>query len=99
MANEHRALIHWSATQVHRGLPDATELIDPAWLEGTLPRVDEGWSLVCRFESSPATQGNPSVAWVHFMMPAAPHDALRPGMSLHLFERGTAREARVEILS
>jgi len=95
MATEHRALIHWSAAQVRRGLPNVTELIDPAWLEGQL---DEAWSLVCRFASPPDQQGSPSSALIHFIMQAAPHHALRPGATLQLFERGTSQKARVEIL-
>ena len=77
MATEHRALIHWSATQVRRGLPEKAQLIDPAWFDSEPPNVDEGWSLVCQFDSPPASQGSPSAAHVHFIMEAAPHDRLR----------------------
>ena len=98
MTAEHRALIHWSAAQVERGLPETAELIDPAWFDGEPPNVDEAWSLVCHFDSPPASQGSPSAARVHFIMEAAPHDRLHAGASLRLFERGTAKYARVEIL-
>ena len=95
MATEHRALIHWTAAQIRRGLPDATQLIDQAWLDG---RVDEACSLVCRFAAPPVEPGSPSSALVHFIMPDVPHGALRPGETLELFERGTSAKARVEIL-
>ena len=98
---EHQALIHWSARQIERGLPTVTESTDPAWLEGATPRVDDGWSLVCRFDSTPAQQGSPSAARVHFLVDAAPHEYLRAGAQLRLYElyeRATSELARVEIL-
>jgi hypothetical protein len=98
MTMEHRALIHWSPRQIERGLPAITRTIDPAWLEGATPRVDEGWSLVCSFDSPPAHQGSPSKARVHFLVDAAPHNRLRAGAQLQLFERATQELARVEIL-
>ena len=98
MREERRARITWSAAQVRKGLPTFSQTLDPAWVEGTVPRRDEGWSLMCRVDAAPSEQGNPSMAHVRFLMPAAPHDALRPGATLRLFERETFDLAVVEIL-
>jgi hypothetical protein len=94
---EHHARITWSSQHVAAGLPDTTETVDPAWLGARTPEA-EGWSLVCRFDSSPRAQGNPTTAVVRFLVPAAPHAALQPGTRLQLFERGTGQYADVEIL-
>ena len=94
MATEHLARIFWSDEQVRRGLPAFTRTTDPAWFES----VDEGWSLVCRFHSSPREQGTPSVAHVAFLGTEAPHERLIPGARLHLFERSTRQTATVEIV-
>lgn len=98
MSTEHHALIHWSAQQVQLGLPTTPETIDPAWIDGAIPRVDEGWSLLCTFAEPPNAQGNPSAALVRFLVDAAPHDRLRAGARLQLFERATMGFAHVEIL-
>ena len=98
MSIEHRALIQWSSAQVQHGLPDVEGTIDPAWLDGVTPRVDEGWSLVCSFDSPPARQGNPSAARVRFLVEEAPHHRLRAGTRLQLYERATNALAQVEIL-
>jgi hypothetical protein len=93
----HRALIRWSAEQERRGLPTFVRTTDPTWRIDEVPKKDEGWSLMCNFESPPAAQGNPSVAHVRYLMPNAPHH-LAPGLRLRLFERGTNQFAEVEIL-
>ena len=98
MTTEHRALVTWSAEQVRQGLPQISETIDPAWFDDAAPKKGDGWSLVCRFDPSPLQQGNPSAARVRFMVDEAPHERLRPGISLRLFERGTRGLATVEIL-
>ncbi len=98
MTTEHRARITWSAEQVRRGLPEIMETIDPAWFEGTTPKKGDGWSLVCRFDSPPIQQGNPSTARVRFMVDDAPHGRLGQGARLQLFERGTGELAVVEVL-
>jgi hypothetical protein len=95
---EHPARITWSEAQARVGLPKLTETIDPAWIEGTMPRQDEGWSLICRFERRPDEQGNPSDAFVRFLVADAPESALHQGARLQLFERGTGQYAEVEIL-
>jgi hypothetical protein len=52
-----------------------------------------------RFDRPPSEQGNPSEALVKFMVDGAPHEVLRPGVLLKLFERETRRfGATVEIL-
>jgi hypothetical protein len=94
MKTEHRALIHWSQRQQEIGLPEIAETTDPAWFEG-----EEGWSLVCRFASPPAKQGNPSEAVVNYLFENAPHEQLSPGAVLQLFERDTMQCAQVEIVS
>jgi hypothetical protein len=98
MTKTHRALIHWSVEQVTQGFPRFHRTIDPAWLPEARPPLGDGWSLVCDFESSPSVQGSPSMAQVQFMVDEAPHDRLRPGIMLQLFERPTRRYAQVEIL-
>ena len=50
------------------------------------------------FEPPPNEQGSPTVARVRFVMPDAPHERLRPGATLRLFERGTHGFANVHIL-
>jgi hypothetical protein len=98
MGKGHAARIHWSPEQMTRGLPAVARTIDPAWLEDARPRVDEGWSLVCEFEPPPAVQGSPSLGRVHFLADEAPHDCLRPGAWLRMFERATQQYAQVEVL-
>jgi hypothetical protein len=98
LATEHRALITWSPEQVAQGLPATTETIDPAWFAGEPMENAEGWSLVCHFEPPVSEQGSPSSARVRFWMDHAPHERLRPGTVLRLFERGSRKLARVEIL-
>jgi hypothetical protein len=92
-----RARIHWSAAQVRHGLPYVTRTVDPAWFVGD-PSNADGWSLMCRFEQPPSVQGNPSMATVCFVVAHAPHDRLRPGTELHLFERATGQRAALTIL-
>jgi len=94
MATERLARITWSPEQLRRGLPAFTRTTDPVWFE----TPDEGWSLTCRFHSSPREQGSPSVAHVAFAMEGAPHDRLVAGAKLHLFERSTRLLAIVEII-
>jgi hypothetical protein len=96
----HKARITWTAEHVTLSLPAVTEMIDPVWfvLDGEAGLEEEGWSLVVRFERSPAEQGNPSEAEVTFLVEDAPHERLTPGGQLKLFERGTRGLASVEIL-
>lgn len=93
-SNEHLARITWSDEQVRRGLPAFTRTTDPAWFDSP----DEGLTLVCRFHASPREQGSPSVAQVSFLTENAPHDRLRAGARLHLFERSTRLLATVVIV-
>lgn len=65
---EQRAHITWSEEQARRGLPAIHETVDPAWPDGIAPAATIGWSLRCRFEVTPAEQGNPSMAWVDFVL-------------------------------
>jgi hypothetical protein len=97
MPPEHRAQITWSDAQVRAGLPTFLETTDPAWFDGDPPDAD-GWSVVCRFTEPPRVQGNPTPAWVRLMMVHAPHERLRPGARLRLYERGTGERAALEIL-
>jgi hypothetical protein len=90
----HRALIHWSPEHIQRGLSRTSHTTDPAWV----PTDEMGWSLRCTFPSPPAEQGSPSTAEISFLMPDAPHDQLRRGAVLRLFERATMGYARVEVL-
>ena len=50
----HRARITWSGKQSGKGLPDFSSTIDPSWLDGAKPVIDEGWSLVCEFDRPPS---------------------------------------------
>ena len=95
---EHLARITWSDQYVRLGLPTFGETIDPAWVEDGKHVAPEGWSLVCKFDVPPSIQGSPSQARVRFYVSEAPHDILRPGARLRLFERGTTECAQVEIL-
>lgn len=98
LRSEHRARIVWSDSQVLQGLPTLSETIDPSWFEGDLEIGADGWSLVCRFDSPPSQQGNPSTARISFMVEDAPHERLRAGTRLRLFERKTGTYALVEVL-
>jgi hypothetical protein len=93
----HQASIRWSTEQERQGLPAFSRTTDPVWLVDEIPKQDEGWSLMCDFDSPPVVQGNPSNARVRYLMPNAPH-RLVPGLRLQLLERGTSRYADVEIL-
>lgn len=98
MSGTHKAVITWSRAQIERGLPTSTETIDPAWFEAPGSVPGEGWSLMCTFDSPPFVQGSPSQAHVRFMVEEAPHDRLRQGTTLHMFERDTAQYAKVILL-
>jgi hypothetical protein len=98
MGSAHSAWIFWSAEQATRGLPTVARAIDPAWFDDTQPGIGDGWSLVCDFDPPPSEQGDPTTAQVRFLVAEAPHDRLRPGVRLRLFERATNRYATVEIL-
>ena len=98
METAHSALIYWSAEQGRRGLPTTSRTVDPAWFEDGESGRQEGWSLVCEFDAPPSEQGDPSQARVRFLIPDAPHDRLRPGVRLRLFERASQQCATVEIL-
>ena len=93
----HRASIRWSAEQLRQGLPAFSHTADPTWHVDETPKQDEGWTLMCDFESPPRAQGNPSIAKVRYLIPNAPH-RLVPGLRLRMFERGTGQFADVEIL-
>ena len=99
MSQEHDARVHWSAAQVARGLPSVERSIDPAWFLEPGPGSGGAWSLKYEFATPPMAQGNPSTARVAFMVADAPHERLRPGVWLELFERATQERARVEILT
>jgi hypothetical protein len=92
----HQASIRWSAERERQGLPAFERTTDPAWHVDEVPKQDEGWSLMCHFDSAPVVQGNPSIAQVRYLMPNAPR--LVPGLRLRLFEHGTSQFADVEIL-
>ena len=98
MYPEHFAWITWSDERVRRGPPAMTETIDPAWAEGAEVGRDDAWSLIGHFGVPPSEQGNPSEALVRFLVAEAPHDALRAGAHLRLFERGPRCSATVEIV-
>jgi hypothetical protein len=98
MRRAHTARIYWSPQHVALGLPAVTRTIDPTYFDGSDPIRDEGWSLICEFEMSPAKRGHPSTAHVQFFVDHAPHERLAPGTVLWMFERATAQHARVEIL-
>ena len=94
---EHTALITWSASREAEGLPSVQQFIQPAWL-GEGGQEDEGWSLVCRFDDVPLDQGNPSTAFVRFLVADAPHEYLQPGAVLRLFDGDRDARATVRIL-
>ena len=93
MRATHSARITWSTERVRRGLWTAHERIVPAWFGPG----EDGWSLVCKFEQPPAEQGSPSLATVSFWVDAAPHDRLRAGAQLTLFDE-SGDTSVVEIL-
>jgi len=97
MQKTHTA-IHWSAEQLKLGLPLSGRRTDPAWFTEPGPGSEEGWSLVCEFEALPASPDEPTIAQVSFMVENAPHDRLRAGTRLQLFEQATRRCVLVEIL-
>ena len=97
MEREHAARFTWSDAHRQCGLVTRTEWIAPAWFDGDPPGAD-GWSLVCRFERPPAEQGSPSLGHIRLFMPEAPHERLRPGAALRLFEDVTRGYAHVEVL-
>jgi hypothetical protein len=69
----HQASIRWSTEQERQGLPAFSRTTDPVWRVDEVPKQDEGWSLMCNFDSPPVVQGNPSIAQVRYLMPDAPH--------------------------
>jgi len=99
MPEERLARITWSAQRVRQGLPAAFETVDPAWFGREGAAGEEGWSLVCRYDEPPRVQGNPTRAWVRFLVPGAPHERLAPGTVWRMFEPGTGQLALVEILA
>src|SRR5262245_534836 len=99
MPSAHLAEIEWSSDQVESGLPSFERSVDPAWFWEEAPRSTDGWSLVCEFIAPPSQQGNPSRASVHFAVDVAPHDRLRAGALLRMFERATRQYATVRILT
>jgi hypothetical protein len=98
MTRAHKATIRWTTEQVAIGLPGVDHTTDPARFELSPDLDADGWSLRCDFSSPPRDQGNPSAASVQFVVDSAPHHRLRPGAVVYLFERGTGRYAKVEIV-
>jgi hypothetical protein len=98
MHKVHTARIHWSAEQLRQGLPSSGRRTDPAWFTEPGPGSEEGWSLVCEFEPQSLSPDEPTIARVSFMVENAPHDRLRAGTRLQLFEQATRRRVLVEIL-
>ena len=80
------ASFYWSSARVGAGLPLEREVIGPAWLGPGRDGNEEGWSLVCTFDHPPAAQGNPSRGWIRYFLADAPHDALKSGAVLRLFD-------------
>ena len=96
--SEHRARIRWSASRAQRGLPDTVRYVHAIrFTEDPPPWPDESWSLVCVFDTPPSQQGNPSIARVRFLVDAAPHDRLKPGVKCWLFE-GPTQAAAIEVI-
>jgi hypothetical protein len=98
MQRERRGSVEWSREQVAKGLPDFLSTTDPVWLAAPSSTDSEGWSVRCRFETSPRMQGNPSVVFLAYVSPEAPRDVWHTGTRLYLFERGTQRFAIVTLL-
>jgi hypothetical protein len=84
---------------VQLGLPDARDMMDPAWPVDSAPGSGEAWSLALRFDPTPRAQGSPSEGYARFAFDNAPEDWLSEGRVLHLFERATGQYARVEVLA
>lgn len=95
----HKARITWSPARVAAGLPGVDKLTQPT-KPGlhTPPWGEDMWSLVCIFEPPAASQGNPSLAEVSFLMPSAPHNRLEPGARLLMFDASFGW-ADIEILT
>ena len=89
--------VRWSDRQAALGLPTSTRILDPAWVGGRSAAA-EGWTLAITFDPPPAVQGNPSIGRAQFAVPGAPHEVLRPGALLELFERATGHVAVLEVL-
>lgn len=91
------SLVTWSEEQVELGLPNIMVTTDPS---NPIDEQysDEWWSMVCRFEKPPVEQGNPSRAYVRFLLKKAPHKLLQTGAKFQLFERATQKFAVIEIL-
>jgi len=94
----HRARFTWTRARVEHGLPDVTKYVNPVQEPGISPPWDvDAWSLVCEFEKSPRSQGNPSIAHVRFLVPGAPAHWLHPGRTLWIWE-GANHAATIEVL-
>ena len=79
-------------------MPPTLHYVLPArFLKGPPPWKDDTWSLACDFDVPPAEQESASIAQVRFLVPAAPHDRLRLGTTLWLYE-GASLVATAEIL-
>jgi len=98
MTPEHRASITWSQQLMDEGLPTVRELTNPAWIDPDAPGDHDGWSLACRFERAPSELGNPSAATVRMVAADAPHDRVKAGVTLRLFEPTTKQYASVAIV-
>ena len=90
----HRAKIIWTGrapATLHYHHPARFKKGPPPWPDG------DTWTLSCDFEIPPAEDSSETLANVHFVVPEAPDQRLKPGTTLWLYE-GPSLAAIIEIL-
>lgn len=93
------ARLEWTAERRRRSLPASPVYIHPArFRDGGPPWLDDDtWSVACELPRALASEAPSALVTVGFQSGAAPHDRLRPGVSLWLYE-GPECAARIEII-
>jgi hypothetical protein len=78
-----------------RLLPNSNKLYTQIY---GIPEKGKGWTLVFEFEETPRNQGYRSKAKVHFLVPEAPHDILKPGFKFDFWD-GASKVGHCEIVA
>lgn len=95
----HAGLVRWlpAKERDRAGLPATLRYVGIGRFLEDIPG-DDIWSVVLEFEVPPPEQvSDVSRATVRFLVEAAPHDRLQPGVRFSLYE-GNAKVADVEVL-